>query len=351
VKDTRAYILVVLCLPYAAFPAVAREVRTPEEDAQHELERRRQARPVLRCTPTSFKARAEQGQTTILSLSIRNAGGRTLKWSVVSAPSWIRTDRMSGMLGFAEEENLVFVADAKGRSATTLAGAIVIDASDAERSPVAIAVTLEIPEGKPLGEGRAPVQPRPEPPRAEAVATERASTEARIEQPRLERRRPEPSREARPPEAGRARPKTVRWAVQAGLLGPMPGNSQDFDPGAFGLVALRLGADDAGRKGLEFGLAYSQMSGPHEDTSMLLGRARGLFPLGAKGLYLSAGGQLVLDDADPDNDRFPDNVGATLDVGAVMRLAGRFEVGAAYSVLLASENVPGMLEFAVGVTF
>ena len=92
----------------------------------------------------SLRVSVKQGQTALAHLTIRNAGGRTLSWTVESAPGWLRLDRLSGELGFGGEQKLVVVADASTLEAGTEAGEIVIAAPGGEGSPVTISVAAEV---------------------------------------------------------------------------------------------------------------------------------------------------------------------------------------------------------------
>ena len=163
-KSLRATALLIGATLVVALPSGAREVLTPEEQAEIELEKRRQAEPVLECSPTALKAKVTQGQTSILHLTIGNTGGRTLRWSVLSAPKWVRLDRMSGKLAFEEEERLVLVADPEGLPGGIASGKIVIAAPGAEGSPVTIALALDVPAPPPSETPRA--EPAPSGPEA-----------------------------------------------------------------------------------------------------------------------------------------------------------------------------------------
>jgi hypothetical protein len=142
---------------FAAASAGAREVLTPEEEATRSLEERREARPVLRCEPNEISAKLKRGNTALRRITVRNAGGKTLSWSVVSAPGWVRLERLSGELGFEEERALVVVVDAGGLGAGRHEGKIVISAPDAGGSPAEVGVACEVEPGPvPVG-GPAPV--------------------------------------------------------------------------------------------------------------------------------------------------------------------------------------------------
>ncbi len=95
-------------LVLAALPCSAREVLTPEEQAERELEQKRQAQPVLVCSPKSLSASVTRGDTQRLRLTIRNAGGRTLGWVATFWPNWARLTTDSGELGF-QKEQVVYV--------------------------------------------------------------------------------------------------------------------------------------------------------------------------------------------------------------------------------------------------
>ena len=156
-KPARAALAFAPCLVLlAASVTPAREVLTPEEQAERELERKRQAEPVLECKPRSLRAEVKRGETTGLRLSVENAGGRTLNWAVISAPKWASPDRRSGELGYQEKLGVLVTLDPEGLPAGETSGVIVVEGRDrggkeVEGSPVAVRVVAEVEPDKESG--------------------------------------------------------------------------------------------------------------------------------------------------------------------------------------------------------
>jgi hypothetical protein len=149
---------------------------------------------------------------------------------------------------------------------------------------------------------------------------------------------------------GRLRP---RFGVQAGALFPMAGAHRDFEPGPLGALVLRFGAHLAKDWGLELGAGYSRSDAVDADASveLIVCRARALRLLSPAGVCLAAGAQAVVQRAEERGIQLDHYVGASVDLGVVWFFAERFEVGIACSILVPSDNVPGMLEFITGVSF
>ncbi len=329
----------------AAVSASAREVLTPEEQAERELEKKRAAPPVLVCQPTALSITVGRGETRALRLSIRNTGGRVLSWAVLSAPKWITPDRRAGELGFGKKRSLVLTIDPEGLPGGGTTGSVVIEARDeseekAEGSPVTVRVTVDVPAEEPEV---APAKERP--PQPGPVAAE---------VPTPEKTPPAPAEPAGP-----AKPRSWRIGLQGGLLGPLPGTDQDFRPAPFGVLVFRFGVlsgphDDGRRWGLELAEGWSEFDSADADDSssrLLIFRARGLFPVGPERLYLTAGGGLFSEEADYPGTDYKEHLRGTVDLGAMYRLGGRFELGASYTIVIGSENVPGLFEFGAGVMF
>ena len=72
-----------LCSLLLSASAPAREVLTPEEQAERELEAKRQAPPVLVVGPAQLRMEISEDETQTVSLTVRNAGGGKLVWSVL----------------------------------------------------------------------------------------------------------------------------------------------------------------------------------------------------------------------------------------------------------------------------
>jgi hypothetical protein len=307
-------------------PSAAREILTPEEQAERELERKRQAEPVLECSPSALEAKVTQGQTSILHLTIGNTGGRTLRWSVLSAPKWVRLDRMSGKLGFEEEERLVLVADPEGLPGGIASGKIVVAAPGAEGSPATVALALDVPAPPPSETPAA--GPTPSGPGSAVPA---------------------------PPVVPKT-PRAWRLGLMVAAIEPMPGSAREYHGSPpMGILLIRFGANGTRRKGIEFGAGlaefYSEEDGEEELWSrLIIWRTRALFPV-VGGLHLTAGGQIVSEEADYPGTDYKEHTRGTLDAGAMYRLGGHFELSASYSYLVESRNVPGMMEFGLAVTF
>lgn len=144
-EPVRAALVLAPCLLLlAASVTPAREVLTPEEQAERELERKRQAQPVLECEPRSLRAEVKRGETSALRLTIRNAGGRTLRWSVKSAPGWVRMDVLSGEVGFGESRTVGLAVRSETLQPGTSRGEIVIEAPGATGSPATVRVSVKV---------------------------------------------------------------------------------------------------------------------------------------------------------------------------------------------------------------
>ncbi len=157
----------VAALPSAAQEGAApREIITPEEMAELE----RDAQPVLECEPAELRAEVKRGRGAVLTLTIRNAGGRKLNWSVFSKPEWVRLDAEKGELGYHEERKLVVAVETAGLGPGTVTGELMIVAADAKGSPASVSVSVHVRRGEP---------PPPERPRAEPVVPVRPARDER----------------------------------------------------------------------------------------------------------------------------------------------------------------------------
>jgi hypothetical protein len=134
--------------------AMPEELLTPEELALRELQMRGNAPPVLVVEPRSVRVTLTRGQNAISRLTIRNGGGSTLAWSVLSAPGWVRLDRLSGEIGHRGKQPAVVVIDAGSLRPGTETGRLVIAAPDAEGSPATVEVTAVVLPGGPGGPAR-----------------------------------------------------------------------------------------------------------------------------------------------------------------------------------------------------
>ncbi len=168
-KRARVALILAPCLVLlAASVAPAREVLTPEEQAERELERKRQAEPVLECEPRSLRDELKRGETKGLRLSIGNAGGQGLHWAVISAPKWASPDRRSGELGYQEKRGVLVTLDPEGLPAGETSGVIVVEGRDrggkeVKGSPAAVRVTVDLEAEAPPEEEVAVTAPAPKP--------------------------------------------------------------------------------------------------------------------------------------------------------------------------------------------
>ncbi len=316
----------------AAVSAGAREVLTPEEQAERELEKKRAAPPVLVCQPTALSITVARGETRALRLSIRNAGGRVLSWAVISAPKWITPDRRAGELGFEKKRSLVLTIDPEHLPAGGTTGSVVIEARDeneekVEGSPVTVRVTVEIPVEAPVEAPEAvPAEEGPPPrPVAEAPPT-------------------------RPTRAGPLRPDAVaspkRFGVRAGYMGY--GQGTEVKLGASPLLGVYLGRDWLKGIRYEVGLDVARSEAANESfvSTLVGGRLDILFPLGngqrSTRAYLLSGVEGLVEsikdvNTSSTNSATAVNLGAGLGFGR-----GRFDLRATYSLFLGSDNAAGM---------
>ncbi len=160
-RRNRPGALLTAALFSAGLTASAREVLTPEEQAERELEAKKQAPPVLAVEPAGFRMEIKEDETRTVRLSVRNAGGGKLMWSVSSAPRWITFDVRGGDLGFDEERSLILTVDPVGTAEDVLSADIAIEAAGAEGSPASVPVSVTV-HRRP----KRPAPAEPEPPAA-----------------------------------------------------------------------------------------------------------------------------------------------------------------------------------------
>lgn len=301
---------------------------TPKERAALELKRKREAQPVLACTPASLRTRVTQGKAATLRLTVSNAGGKTLTWRVTSAPEWLQTKKREGALGFQQKETLSFVAKA-APSPGTVRGSILLEAPGAAGSPLRIPVDLD-------------VRPKPKPPERPKIPSKEAD---RIGRPR-------------PPLDAVKEPRQSALGVRAGMLLPTSGDAADYDPDfLFGLYyrSSRLNGESFNYE-LALGIGSTSDGGGY-GTRPATGSFNVLFPLGKADagtrwyLLSGLGGMAELVDEDATDDEYM-NYAGILNLGGGLAFGGRkFDLRLAYSVLLGSENVGGHGVFAVGYCF
>ena len=126
---TRSFLSVAVLLS-AALPCAALDFLSPEEEAELELKRKKEADPVLTCAPVRLNASVRKDEKTSARLTVLNAGGRTLQWSVTSAPEWASPDPKGGELGFEGRQDLVLSIDPSALPDGATRGEIVIEAPE-----------------------------------------------------------------------------------------------------------------------------------------------------------------------------------------------------------------------------
>ncbi len=247
---------------FAALPSAAREVLTPEEQAERELEKKRQAAPVLVCTPDTLGATVARGETRALLLTIRNGGGQTLSWAVISAPSWVDVGVRGGELKFGEKRTLTLAVDPREMTTGTSEGVILVEAPGAEGSPVRVRIVVEVEEapGRQASEAaeRDALALVPKPPVAPAV--EKRSTEPRERGPIAPARAREPSKWSGAVSGAYWMLETGMWETKAGSGGSALDMKADLGidiPGTLVYEALM----DYGRHRLRFNYWQVQGSG------------------------------------------------------------------------------------------
>jgi hypothetical protein len=315
------------------------DVLSPEEIATRELERRRNAPPVLACSPARLRASLTMGRSKTLRLTVRNAGGRTLEWSITQAPDWARPSERRGSLGFEERRTVEVTLDSSALDPGQARAEVVIDAAGAKGSPFTVPVAVSVTE------------PRAEEPTRDQ-RRDRTPSRRREERPRKPRRADRDRRdEAGPPRQG-------RFGVRAGMFLPSAGASADYDsPLLMGLYYRPKGLNGAGL-GYELGAQVGSPSkGGGYESLPVTGSVSLLFPLGegkgrARAYLLSGLGGLVESVTEQTSgDRYT-NYAGTLDLGGGVGLAGgRLDLRLAWCFLLGSENLVGHGIAAAGYSF
>ena len=152
-------VLPATVLMLVAVPCVARDLLSRGELAGLERQRREEERPVLECSPGALRMEAARGKVVTLRLTVRNGGGKTLHWSIRSAPAWARTEIRAGKLGYHENFYIVFTIDATNLLQGRNEGEIIVEAPDTAGGPLAVPIGVTVFEPPP------PPPPPPEPPR------------------------------------------------------------------------------------------------------------------------------------------------------------------------------------------
>lgn len=293
-----------------------------KEQAELELRRRREAQPVLACEPGDLSAKAKQGETATLRLTVLNKGGQTLRWLVQSAPGWLTLDRRSGDLGFEEKRALIITV--RRSSAGTVSGNIVFEATGAANSPLTIPVVVDIKLVK-----------KPEPP---------------IGRPTGLKLKPRPPRE---------RGSRGRFGVRAGYMMPGSADERDYEASAVLGLAYRLPRKNGARLSYEVGLDTFGTDASDGVTSSRIysGRFDVLFPFGAgeahTRFYLLSGIGVLVVSTDMEAAGESDSASAgALNLGAGLDLGGgRLDARLTHDVLLGSTNITGMTCLALAYNF
>jgi hypothetical protein len=326
---------------FAALPAGAIEIMSSRERDELDLERRREAAPVLRCEPMSLRASVDEGGSRTLKLSVRNAGGRQMAWRLVSAPAWVNLTPNEGTLDF-EGELTVDVALSSAALAPGLQrGSILIEAEGAQGSPASIAIRLDVRE----------VEKEREP---EPEETPRRGRRGRLLPTEPEPVRERPTRPGPPADDGRA----PRIGVRASAILPTSGEFRDY--GVSPLLGLRylVAAGDGVKISYELGLDL----GPKEESggfesSQYGGTFDALLSFGGDDArsrpYLVGGvaGLVELVEDAAAGESYTNYVAGLSLGGGYSLLRNRLDVRLVYQALLGSENLAGQALASVGYAF
>jgi hypothetical protein len=329
VRHVSAFLLAATLV--AALPAAAREILTPEEQAERELAKRREAEPVLVCEPTALEVAVKRGETRALRVTIRNAGGLTLSWAVISAPKWVSPDRRAGELGFDEKRSLVLTVDPEGLGGVETTGEIVIEAPEAEGSPVTVRIVAVVEGG---------------------IETESDIPAPEVTEPRT------PPKPDRPAPRG---PRSRRFGVRAGYLMPNSGQLRRFDAGPLVGPYLHLARRNGSRLTVELGLDVYRLQSDDEfwvgHSDVFAGRLDVLYalagPAARTGGYVVCGIAGLLESAVREgvDIRYVNGVGA-LDLGAGASMAsGRLDLRLTHNIVLGGENVGALTSVTMAVGF
>lgn len=317
----------------ASLPCVAQtgdefgeDIFSPEERAKLELKRRREARPVLACSPGTLKAAVEKGSTETLRLTVMNAGGSTLDWKVKLRTRMLRLDASSGSLGFEQKRLVKVTVDSAGLEVGTVRGRIILEAAGAKGSPLEVPVVVTVrPAAKPVTRPSEDVKPDVGEPGGG----------------------PEP--------VGPGARELNGFGVRLGYISPGGGDEEDFSGAMTYGLYYRPGSAES-RLGFEFGLdlGSSDSESGTAEAGLVMVSVAALYRMnGGKSFYLLGGGKIVSEKVEDGTFGTDDStLGGTLDFGAGTVLAqGRVDVRATYSILLGSDNVPGAASLLVGYSF
>jgi len=325
-RQLGASLLATLLLP--ALQARALEILSDSEKAERERARKLNAKPVLSCKPASLSTKAKRGDTAELLLTIRNAGGRTLRWSLGKLPRWLAADVTTGELKHAEEKRVVLHVRTRLVSGGGVESGITIVAPGADGSPFTVPIAVAVEEPPPPEPG--PVRPKPV-----------ARGPERVRSPGLE-----PIR--LPPEPGGG--VRGKMGARVGFMLPGDGDTTAYDSSVFLGVQYRLPRREESRLSYEIGMDYASSDAEVADSSSTLtsGRADILMHMGGGGLYLLSGLGGLFESSDVSGS----GRAGLLDVGAGLTLVdGKFDVRLTHAVLLGGENVSGMTLLSAAYCF
>ena len=337
---TRSFLSVAVLLS-AALPCAALDFLSPEEEAELELKRKKEADPVLTCAPVRLNASVRKDEKTSARLTVLNAGGRTLQWSVTSAPEWASPDPKGGELGFEGRQALVLSIDPSALPDGATRGEIVVEAPGAKDSPARVAVVVEVlPVPEPGGVAEAPEEPVAPPEEPETVEPEVAVVESE----------PIEVKEEAPRERA-----PIGLGVRAGALLPGAGEKENYSSGLLVGLFWRPGLNGS-RLGFELGVRFGQVGSDSgvEESAVLEGTADALWHMARNetlSVYAVGGLSLVAEQVKHEELGTSSNLGSALNLGAGATVESGLDVRVTYLLLLGSENVGGALGASLGYMF
>lgn len=298
----------------------------------------RLAPPVLEVSPARIDLTVTRPETGTSRIVVRNAGGRSLRWSVAGAPEWLSFDVGSGELALEEKRRVSLTVSAAGLEPGQARRSFKVEAPGAKGSPFTILIVLDVkpaaeakpetpsvkPEGEAADEKTAAGEPPAQPGKTEAAAT------------------PPPAEES-------AAGKKHAFGVRAGVF--MPGGGYRAGP-SVGLFwrpngGARLGYEVAvnlGRTESDTGYEESILVGGHAAALLKLARTQrsDIYALGGVG-FLSETREDV--DLGTSTGR-----GMAIDLGAGVAFRGGLDARVTYSILMGSEG-SGLAAATVGYVF
>ena len=296
-----------------------RVLRTPEEKARRERERKAKLRPILVCRPASLRAKVKRGDEAELGLTISNGGDRSLYWYLTKLPAWLATDTVHGELAARQERRVVLHVRAQLVPGTSASADVLLQAPGANGSPKTVTVSVEVEpsagerEPPSPGEGALPV---PEPISASVAPSRR------------------------------------RMGARVGCLVTVGESEAEYDGSI--AVGLYYSGHVLGRLPFEagFDLAWIDSDDGADESNLYLLRFDLLFskPQEYEGhrFYLLAGmGAALASPEEQENESV-----LSLNFGAgLMPTGNRWDIRATYSVMVDSDNIGGLLLLTAGYRF